>query len=652
MVSGGDRLRNIGIVAHINAGKTTLSERILFDTGKQRWVGDVESGTATMDWMVEEQRRGISITAAVTSVSWRNHRINLIDTPGHVDFTAEVERCLRVLDGVVVLLDGVRGVESQTEAVWRRAQKQGLPCLVFVNKLDRAFADFDQSVESVRRVFGCRTVVVSRPLFDDDGLVGVVDVVTGEVVGDAPPPDAVQLHAWRQDVVEVCADFDPGIFEDFVEGVEVEPARLRRALRKAVGSQSVVAVFAGAALRDLGVNLLLDGVVDLLPSPGDGEDFDGFSALLYKVHVGDDVCSGYLRVFSGVVSVGDTVEIASTGAPLVVSELWRSHANEHEDADDVGAGDFAAVALPMPLRTGETLRAPGSAVVLEEMRFSEPVLTMTLEPRTSDGREELEARARAMSFEDPTLEVRRDPSSGQLLVSGMGELHLEVFGSRLNRRLAEPARFGRPAVTRYETVAGPGVEAAELARRVAGDDYYARATVEVEPREPGSGVEVRTGLDSPVAEEVRAELEVLAQGGIAAPSPARDLRIRLTELELRGEGAFLQGLATEAAISACRRAVTAAGRVVLEPIVEFVVEGPSESFSAVLGDLRSRGAEIGSVVPGFGSTKVEGAIPLAALLGYAGPLRSMTQGKGSLRFALARFAAVEGQTGQKTRPQP
>ncbi len=661
------RLRNLGIVAHINAGKTTLTERILFDTGKQRFMGDVESGTATMDWMAEEQDRGISIQAAVTSVGWRGHLLNLIDTPGHVDFTVEVERCLQVLDGVAVVVDSIRAVESQTETVWRHVEARGIPRLVFVNKMDRAGADFDRCLAAVGERLRCRPLPITRPIVAGGQLVGLLDVIgaTTELWGDAADAEIDSVAA-RSELVEVCADYDDGIMAAFLEGEAVTAAQLHAVVRAETQRGTIVPVLAGSALENRGVAALLDAVCRYLPSPVDrlatpelrsdvwasvsDHSDQPFAGLVFKVQADGDERLAFLRVFRGRLAVGDLVETGE-GEPVRVTGLWLMHAVRRDDVAEVGPGQIAALPVTAVVQTGETLRAQGSTLALPRRQFSAPVLTVTLEPRAAAGGAEVARCAEALVTEDPTLRLRRDPVTDVLLVSGMGELHLEVFASRLNRELPEQARFGKPQVQRREGVAGSAAGRAVCTRVVGDREISAWASVAVRPSPDRSRNEVVWRVDQ-AAESLERELipalQALAETGISGLAPAAGICIAITEVGRSHEDGMSTTLLCEAGELACRRAVESAGRIDLEPWMRFSVDCPPDTLSHVLADLRSRAAEISAILPAVDTATVRGRVSLAAVIGYATPLRSMTRGKGWAELVFDRLEPVSGAAGDRT----
>ncbi|MEY2980104.1 MAG: hypothetical protein RL562_331 [Planctomycetota bacterium] len=634
--SSPDRLRNIGIVAHINAGKTTLTERVLFDTGRQRHLGDVDSGTATTDWRREEQERGISIEAAVTNVTWRGFRIQVVDTPGHVDFAAEVERTLRVLDGAVVVIDGVRGVEPQTEAVWRLLDRLGIPRIVFINKLDRPTADFARAVDSVRERLGAALVPVVIPRIGPDGaLAGLVDAIGGRSMAwEGAPPEPEQVESVVAATLDRLGEFDDELLARFVETGDVPEADRHAALARATSARRLVPVFAGSALRNRGIEPLLDGVCRYLPSPaqrplpaGVGE---GSLAFVFKHAVGPDGDHVWVRVLRDRLRVGARYRVGSD-REIVIRELATVHAETLEPVVEAGVGAIVAAVADQPLRTGATIRGDGQEHELEPIHFSEPVLAVRLEPRAAEELPELVERAAALAAADPTLVVRLDPASGQLEVAGMGELHLDVFRARLERRLGRPVRASALTVRFAGTVVEPAQGEAEVERSLGGHRVRARAQASVEAA-PGRGIVRRWAVPTALGEGVRAEVD-RALRGFMVPVGEEDVEPTDLVLEIRalsGEGdeQMLSPLLGEAAVLALRRAVHAGGAKRLEPWVRFLVEAPLELRSPVLADLRARGAQVEEVQATLAAAQIRGIVPLRRILGYATPLRSMTRGAG------------------------
>ncbi len=640
-----ERLRNIGIVAHINAGKTTLTERFLFRAGKQAYMGDVGEGTATMDFMPEEQERGISISAAVSNIDWRGFHLNLIDTPGHVDFTAEVERSLLVLDGAVVVVDGVAGVESQTEIVWRQVQQRSVPSIVFINKLDRPTADFEASLISVSERLDCCAVPLVLPCHQNGELVGLIDLVEDRVIGSAK----VEPETWqpsRQAVVEACADFDQSILEDFVEGRGVEPDRLHRALRKAVLANQVVPVLAGSALLNRGVDWLMTAICRYLPSPLNREietvtgvripvtEDAPFCGLVFKVQFEDGLYVNFLRAYSGTLKVGAMVGSSRHPAEVRVESIRRLHAADFEELDEVGAGDVVAIVTDTGLMTGETLFAPGAPVALESVRFPDPVLTARIEVSRAEHFEAMEEASRRLTREDPTLLLVQDEDSGGLLVSGMGELHLAVFGQRLRAELGQEVRLSTPSVLTRQTVAVAGEARGECRRHFDGEQISAEISLRVEPF-PGTGpatvgrIEVESEA---LGDMLRMLLKSQLRAGLLGSVPAYDLCVEVVSAREGGLQSGEEAVYGEAVAIGCRKLGLAAGVVTLEPYVDCEVYCPADTLSAALSDLRARGAVVGFVNTVDGRGEVRAEIRLASILGYATALRSLTRGLGTLHL--------------------
>ncbi len=638
------RLRNIGIVAHINAGKTTLTEGILYDAGKQRYMGEVDHGTAAMDWMPEEQERGISITAAVTNLPWRDTHINLIDTPGHLDFTVEVECCLRVLDGVVVVVDGVRGVESQTEMVWRQVSARKIPGLIFINKMDRDVADYEASLISLSDRLGCRTLPLVLPIRENGKLLALVDLITGEVRGELP----AQVTDWspsRQAVVEVCAEFDDSILRDYVDGREVAAARLHAALRLAVLHGGVVPVLAGSALCNMGVEWILDAVCNYLPEPAEADplvavgaelqgladkvDADHLCGLVFKVQMDGDEELNFVRLYGGQLCQGSTLMASDSSLVHTVTGLWRMHAMHREDLDQAVAGDVIALQTDARLRTGVTIFAPGHPQRLQPPQFPRPVVTMSVEPESTTQAERLASLAQQLVSQDPSLELGRDPETGALLISGMGELHLEVVAQRLGAAVGHPLRLGQPRVLCCETVANTA-EAEGECRRVLGEqELSVCARVRVQSC-PGLGPAQLADLSVPDMEtaggdpsRLQQALQASLQTGLLHPLPAQDLRLHLLELS----GDLAQEAMVEDAVSiACRKAILKGGAVTLYPYVDYEISCPVDAVSAILADMKGRGAEISQLDVGERSSSIRGQVGFAQVLGYATRLRSLSKG--------------------------
>ncbi|MCR9248050.1 MAG: GTP-binding protein [bacterium] len=664
-----DRLRTFGIVAHIDAGKTTLTERILYDSGAQSWVGSVDEGTSAMDWMPLERSRGISITAAATRVTWNGKMLQVVDTPGHVDFVAEVERCLHVLDGVVVIVDGVRSVQSQTETVWRQAEARALPALVFVNKLDRVGADFPAVLADLAERFECSPAAVVVPLLDRDGaFAGLGHAVTGAVqwFEGEPEPELLpelrrQLVVANDRLVEIAADLDEDVMALVVAGEAVPREQLVAVLRRGAVTRQFVPVLAGAALWNRGVDWLLDAVVDLLPSPSDVEPRGIWSVeragdpgapacgLVFKVQH-DTETWNFVRLVRGRLVPGEACVCVRTGAELTIPELWLMHGDRHRAAALVGPGEIVVVPGDLGLRTGDTVAAVGNALALPVPRFPTPVLSVAFEPEHGDHGPELLAALRDLAGDDPTLRV--DLRHGEVAVRGMGELNLEIVAEVVRSRVDFAFELGRPRVARRETVSKSGAAALEARALVLGEQRGVRCEVRIGPRADGVAVGedgyppslAESQVDGPVAEYALAALRARIASGLQV-GPLVGVTIELVAAGVEGGGAAAgveayEALAAEAADRALAAAAEQAGHVELEPWVQFEVTCPEEGGAAVLADLGSRGADVSSVVSGRLGARVVGRAPLAAMLGYVTRLRSITKGRGQAWLRPAGFARV------------
>ncbi|MCB9876157.1 MAG: GTP-binding protein [Planctomycetes bacterium] len=645
------RLRTFGIVAHIDAGKTTLTERILFDTGAQSWVGNVDEGTAAMDWMPAERSRGISITAAATRATWGQHVLQIVDTPGHVDFVAEVERCLQVIDGVVVVVDAVRGVESQTRAVWQQATAAELPRLVFVNKLDRPGADFDAVVRDVAEQFGCHAAALVVPLFDEEGaFAGLGDAVAGAVqwfegrpsVGLVPQLQQ-RLLAAHERLVEAVADHDDAVLTEVVAGRRVTPALLRDAVRAALLRGALVPVLGGAALFNRGVDWLLDAVVAFLPGaggdrargiwrlPGAGDDAAPFAGFVFKVQHVDRVWN-FVRVVRGRLAVGDEVGRGNrAGEVRMVAELCTVRADRHEQVAVAGPGEIVVVPGELGWRTGDTICAPAAPVVLPAPRFPAPVLAVTFEPAVAEQRSALHRAVLDLARDDPTLRVGRDHD--RIVVRGMGELHLEVVAELVRQRAGVEFRVSKPRVDRRETVAARGEGQAEVRTMIEGRECAARCRVVVEPRADAAPAAVQVVGEGPLVEAVRSELAARAAAGHRVGPLFGAV---LAADQVAGDAAA-EVLAEQAASKAFTAAVSAAGVIELEPWVTFEVTAPAASSAAVLADLGMRQAEVDSVAAGSLGARIAGRVALSRMLGYVTRLRSVTKGLGQVTMRLDGF---------------
>ncbi len=649
------QIRNFGIVAHINAGKTTLSERILFDCGRVRFLGEVDEGTAALDYLPEEQRRGISIRAASTSVAWRDYRLNLIDTPGHVDFSAEVARSLRVLDGTVLVLDGVRGVEPQTEAVWRQTRAAGLSSIVFVNKLDRPVANWARVLDTMRLRLRVQVLPVVVPIVGDTGLVGLIDVVTGArqewESGGAP---AFDLALARSQLVEAAADFDPAVMGDFVLDRTVDVPRLRAALRRGVVAGQLTLAFAGSALRNRGVEALLDGVGWFLPSPLDRSPVLGLSggtraarddepvcAQVFRSFVEDDVSLLAVRVYSGRIDTASVLARSDQTAEFTVREVSRLHADHREVIASAGPGDIVALAgAPEDVPVGATLFAPGHRIVLALTRFPLPVLSVALEPRQADDLAAVQAAAQKLTRADPTLALRSDEARGALLLCGIGELHLEIAAERIRAVVGDRFRVGLPEVACRESVRRAAAGHGEW--RIA--ELAARASVHLRlvPAKDSGPASVQ--LDSrlrgnEVADRLAQQIAGRLRGSLREGWPAFDLEVHIDRMDGQvGPDVDVLPLYVEAAEVALRRALVEADPVVLQPMASVEVTCPHDALSPVLGDLRGKDVDILAIDVDGDHACVRGKVPLGKMLGYSTRLRSLTRGLGSFHLEAAGFA--------------
>ncbi|HET7027854.1 MAG TPA: elongation factor G [Candidatus Limnocylindrales bacterium] len=676
------RTRNIGIIAHIDAGKTTVTERILYFTKKTYKIGEVHEGTAVMDWMPQEQERGITITAAATTCFWDDHRINIIDTPGHVDFTVEVERSLRVLDGAVVVFDGVAGVEPQSETVWRQADRYRVPRICFINKLDRTGADFWRCVSMIRDRLGATPVPIQLPIGSEDSFKGVVDLVTmqaviyrddrGEEIEIGPIPadmvDEAKRH--REALVEAVAEMDDGLTHKFLEGEELTEAELQRGLRLGTLQYRIVPVLCGSALKNKGVQPMLDAVVDYLPSPIDvppviGEDpktgaevlrtvddSEPFSALAFKIAADPFVGKlAFFRVYSGTLKTGSYVLNATKGKRERIGRILQLHANHREDIEEVYAGDIAAAVGLKDTYTGDTLSDPDKPVLLESMTFPEPVIEVAIEPKTKADQDKLGLALQRLAEEDPTFKVHTDEESGQTRIAGMGELHLDVLVDRMVREFKVAANVGRPSVSYRETIRRNAEGNGRFIRQTGGKGQYGHVVLTLEPMEKGAGYEF---VDKIVGGTIPREyMRAIDQGirdaldtGIYAGYPMVDVRA------IVHDGSYHEVDSSEmafkiAASMAVKLAVEKASPVVLEPMMRVEVTMPEEFMGDVIGDLNSRRGQIEGM-DSRGSTQVVRAfVPLAEMFGYATDLRSMTQGRASYSMELSHYAEVPGNIAQE-----
>ena len=670
------RTRNIGIIAHIDAGKTTVTERVLFYTKKIYKIGEVHEGAATMDWMPQEQERGITITAAATTCAWNDHRINIIDTPGHVDFTVEVECSLRVLDGAVVVFDGVAGVEPQSETVWRQADRYRVPRICFINKLDRTGADFERCVDMIKDRLGGRPVRIQIPIGLEDKFTGIVDLIAmkaivyrAEDLGAESETIEIPAHlleaarAAREQMVETVAEMDDELTHKYLEGHTLSPEDIKRGLRLGTLDYRIVPVLAGSALKNKGVQPMLDAVVDYLPSPLDVppvvginpitraevlqrvDDDAPFSALVFKIAADPYVGKlAYFRVYSGQLKAGSYVFNATKGKKERIGRILQMHANHREEIDIVYAGDIAAAVGLKESFTGDTLTDPDHPVVLENIVFPEPVIEVAIEPKTKADQDKLGIALQRLAEEDPTFRVHTDEESGQTRIAGMGELHLDVLVDRMVREFKVAANVGRPRVSYRETIRRSAEGNYRHVKQTGGKGQYGHVVIKVEPNEQGKGYEfvdkivggvIPREYIKPIDMGIRDALDT----GPYAGYPMVDVKVTLFD------GSFHEVDSSEmafriAASMALKEATHKASPVILEPLMKVEVTMPEQFLGDVIGDINSRRGHIEAMESRASTQVVRARVPLAEMFGYATDLRSMTQGRASYSMELSHYAEV------------
>ncbi|HUI07455.1 MAG TPA: elongation factor G [Verrucomicrobiae bacterium] len=671
-----ERTRNIGICAHIDAGKTTTTERILYYTGKVYKVGEVHEGTATMDWMEQERERGITITSAATTCFWRDHRVNIIDTPGHVDFTVEVERSLRVLDGACAVFCAVGGVEPQSETVWRQANKYQVPRVAFVNKMDRTGADFEAAVAQMRERLAANAVPIQIPIGKEADFKGVVDLVTmkalvwtGEELGakfdvlDVPAELKDAAHAARAKLIEAVAEKDEESMHLFLEGKEIEVAQLRAGIRRLTIKNELVPVICGAAFKNKGVQLLLDAVVDYLPSPLDVPDIMGtnpdtkgietraaddrgpFCALAFKIWT--DPYAGkliFFRVYSGQVVKGMTVYNPRNNKRERIGRLLEMHANHREEIDRCYSGDIGALVGLKNITTGDTICDQKHAILLESITFPEPVISMAIEPNTKADRDKMSAALQRLAEEDPTFRLTTNQETGQTIISGMGELHLDIIKDRMFREFNVGATAGRPQVAYRETITKPAEAEGKFIRQSGGRGQYGHAVITIAPGDKGSGIVVENEIvGGAIPKEYIPAVEdgiiEAAQTGVLGGYPMVDVKVEIID------GTYHEVDSSEIAFKmagsfAFKEAARKAGAILLEPIMDVEAITPEEHMGDVVGDLNSRRGKISHIEPRSTSTIVHARVPLAEMFGYATALRSLTKGRASYSMEPAAFEKV------------
>jgi elongation factor G len=671
-----ERYRNIGIMAHIDAGKTTTTERILYYTGRSHKIGEVHEGTATMDWMEQEQERGITITSAATTCQWRDHRINIIDTPGHVDFTIEVERSLRVLDGAVTVFDSVAGVEPQSETVWRQADKYGVPRICFVNKMDRTGADFYRCVQMIKDRLGAKPLVVHMPIGVESDYAGLVDLVAMKgivwkdetlgaefVVGDIPADLKDKAEEMHHELVEMCVELDESVMEAYLEGKQPDADTLKKLIRKGTISGTFVPVLCGSAFKNKGVQPMLDAVVDFLPSPLDvpavqGVEVDGdkemtrkaddnepFSGLAFKIMTDPFVGSlTFVRLYSGVLNSGTQVINSVKGDKERVGRMLQMHANTREDIKEARAGDIVALAGLKGTTTGDTLCDPNHPIILERMEFPEPVIEVAVEPKSKADQEKMGVALNRLAQEDPSFRVTSDPESGQTIIKGMGELHLDIIVDRMKREFKVEANVGAPQVAYRESITKKIEWDYTHKKQTGGSGQYAKVKIRFEPGEPGSGFVFENDVvGGAVPKEyvpgVEKGLTNAKETGVIAGFPVIDLKCTLIDGGYHDVDSNV--MTFDIAARACfREAIPKAGPRLLEPMMKVEVVTPQDYMGDVIGDLNSRRGQVQGMDARGNAQVITAMVPLANMFGYVNTLRSMTQGRAQYSMHFNHYEQV------------
>jgi len=671
-----ERYRNIGIMAHIDAGKTTTTERILYYTGKSYKIGEVHDGNATMDWMEQEQERGITITSAATTAFWNDHQVNIIDTPGHVDFTIEVERSLRVLDGAVAVFDSVAGVEPQSETVWRQADKYGVPRICFVNKMDRMGADFYRCVDMIKDRLGAAALVVNLPVGAEAEYSGVIDLIKmkyvvwqGEDLGaayesvDIPAEHADDAAAYREAMIELAVEQDDDAMEAYLEGTEPDEATLIRCIRKGTIEGAFVPVLNGSAFKNKGVQPLLDAVVDFLPSPVDLPDVKGvkvdsdeedsrppsddapFSGLAFKIMADPFVGSlTFMRVYSGVLESGSYVQNTVKGERERIGRMLLMHANDREDVKEVRAGDIVALCGLKQTTTGDTLCDSSAPIVLERMEFPDPVIEIAVEPKTKGDQEKMSTALQRLAAEDPSFQVATDHESGQTIIKGMGELHLDILVDRMKREFKVDANIGAPQVAYRETISKPCQIDYTHKKQTGGSGQFARIIVDFEPSEPGSGFEFESKIvGGSVPREyipgVEKGFKEAMQSGVLAGFPVIDFKTRLVDGAYHDVDSSVMAFEI-AARAAFREGMQKGGAKLLEPVMRVEVVTPEDYMGDIIGDLNSRRGQVGNMDQRGNARVISAMVPLANMFGYVNTLRSLSQGRAQYSMHFDHYEQV------------
>jgi len=678
-----EKTRNIGIMAHIDAGKTTFTERVLFYTGKKHKIGETHDGASDMDWMEQEKERGITITSAATTCFWHDNRINIIDTPGHVDFTVEVERSLRVLDGAVAVFDGSAGVEPQSETVWRQADKYKVPRLCFVNKMDKMGADFKMSMESIRDRLSPKAVAIQLPIGAENDHVGTIDLLEkkaykfegnlGEKIVEVEIPEnlKIEMEDLRNELIERVVEIDDALTEKYLSGEEISIDELKAAVRKGVIANEIYPVYAGSALQNIGVQLVLDGVVSFLPSPLDvpgieamnpnneeekipvkPSDDEPFAALAFKVATDPFVGRlTFVRVYSGILQSGSYVYNTSTGTKERIGRLVRMHANHREEVKEVYAGDIAAVIGLKDTVTGNTLTSEDRKLILESITFPEPVIKIAVEPKTKADQEKMGVALQKLAEEDPTFRVETDEETNQTLISGMGELHLDIIVDRMKREFKVEANIGQPQVSYRETIRTTAEQEHKYAKQSGGRGQYGHVYLRVEPNEEGGGFEFKDEVKGGVIP--REYIPAIEKGvkeamdqGVLAGYPMVDVKVAVYD------GSYHEVDSSEAAfkmasIFAFRDACRNAGAVILEPMMKVEVTTPEDYMGSVVGDLNSRRGQIDQMSDRGNLKVIDAKVPLSEMFGYATELRSMSQGRANYSMEFLQYNEVPKNIAEK-----